>query len=228
MELTHNNLKIDVQQLKCKLLSRRITPRAFDKWPLTEEQTADSLTAAVMAETEYRHCGYKASAALNAYIRQAARWLCGKDWHFGLLLCGLPGNGKSTLMRGIVSLTNFLSMKDTYGEELKPAVVGAREVARLNKDDYKSFKKLCGRPFVCIDDLGLEPAEVMDYGNVLSPAVDLLTTRYDGQLPTVVTTNLTGKEIRARYGDRIADRFNEMMSVIIFENDTYRGKEQRI
>jgi DNA replication protein DnaC len=62
----------------------------------------------------------------------------------------------------------------------------------------------------------------MDFGNVLCPIVDLLTKRYDMQLFTIITTNLTPSEIREKYGDRIADRMNEMMVKIIFNNDTYR------
>jgi DNA replication protein DnaC len=37
-----------------------------------------------------------------------------------------------------------------------------------------------------------------------------------------VTTNLKPAEIRERYGDRIADRLNEMMVKIIYRNDSYR------
>lgn len=36
------------------------------------------------------------------------------------------------------------------------------------------------------------------------------------------TTNLTAGEIRGKYGDRLADRFNEMLEVIVFRNGTYR------
>jgi DNA replication protein DnaC len=77
---------------------------------------------------------------------------------------------------------------------------------------------------LAIDDLGIEPVEVMDYGNLLCPLVDLLTKRYDLQLFTLVTTNLTPAEIRARYGDRIADRLNEMMLKIVFTNESYRSR----
>ena len=75
---------------------------------------------------------------------------------------------------------------------------------------------------LAIDDLGTEPAEVLDYGNVFNPAIDLLSARYTDQLFTVVTTNLTPKQIREHYGDRIADRFNEMFERIVFDNSTYR------
>ena len=73
-----------------------------------------------------------------------------------------------------------------------------------------------------IDDLGTEPLEVLDYGNVLNPVVDLLMKRYDEQLFTLITTNLRPQEIREKYGERMADRFNEMMEKIIYKNVSYR------
>ena len=76
---------------------------------------------------------------------------------------------------------------------------------------------------LAIDDLGKEPTEVLDYGNVLSPVVDLMEYRYQHQLFTAVTTNLTPDEIRDKYGKRIADRFNEMLEVIVFEDISYRS-----
>ena len=55
----------------------------------------------------------------------------------------------------------------------------------------------------------------------------MLTYRYDRRLPTFVTTNLAqrpedGETLRQRYGDRLADRFNEMFFVIAFYNQSYR------
>ena len=43
------------------------------------------------------------------------------------------------------------------------------------------------------------------------------------QLFTIITTNLTPKQIRKCYGDRIADRLNEMVEKIVFNNATYRA-----
>ena len=39
---------------------------------------------------------------------------------------------------------------------------------------------------------------------------------------TLITTNLTPQQIREHYGDRIADRLNEMVKKIVFNNSTYR------
>ena len=61
--------------------------------------------------------------------------------------------------------------------------------------------------------------------NIITPIIDLLTKRYEAQLFTIVTTNLDPKDIRKRYGDRIADRLNEMMEKIVYRNPTYRMDE---
>lgn len=113
---------------------------------------------------------------------------------------------------------------ERYGYRYEPGlrIVDVREILRAAKEDSKAYDALKTKNVLGIDDLGKEPAEIMDYGNILSPVIDLIEHRYDKQLFTVITTNLVGKEIRAKYGDRIADRFNEMLHVIVFRNSTYR------
>lgn len=141
------------------------------------------------------------------------------------MLLGMPGNGKTTLMRAIVSLINLYDLKSPYGDPVAVRSIAATELARINRDDYPRFKKLCNEPMLAIDDLGQEPSEILDYGNVATPAVDLLCHRYNEQLFTLVTTNLAKqgqRSIRATYGDRIADRFNEMMDFIVFNEPSYR------
>ena len=180
------------------------------------------LIASYMAEVEYRHRKYIESPELIDRITTAARWLINQK-RFGILLCGVPGNGKTTLMLAIRSLINFLDITDSYNEKMSVYRIDAREIARLSNEDFAKFEKIRSKKMLAIDDMGLEPAEVMDYGNILNPVVDLLSYRYDEQLFTIVTTNLKPEEIRQKYGDRIADRFNEMMERIIFYNGSYRG-----
>lgn len=180
------------------------------------------LIASYMAEVEYRHRKYIEDPELIDRITTAARWLINQK-RFGILLCGVPGNGKTTLMLAIRSLINFLDITDSYNEKMSVYRIDAREIARLSNEDFAKFEKIRSKKMLAIDDMGLEPAEVMDYGNILNPVVDLLSYRYDEQLFTIVTTNLKPNEIRQKYGDRIADRFNEMMERIIFYNGSYRG-----
>ena len=214
---------INVGELKSLLLQGRIMRGNF-RLPYEESQVADMLIASVQAEGEYRHRSFIDEPEMRNQIAKAARWLTTQD-KFGILLCGTCGNGKTTLMLAIRSLINFLDMRDSYNEQLSVHLIDAREIVRLNKDDYAGFKKIRSKQMLAIDDMGLEPSEVLDYGNVLNPVIDLLSYRYNEQLFTIATTNLKPEEIRQKYGDRIADRFNEMMERIIFYNGSYRSQD---
>ena len=107
----------------------------------------------------------------------------------------------------------------TYGIQ----IVDPKNIAYLCKNNYDAYRKLISVDMLGIDDLGTEPSEVMDYGNVYTPVIDLLTKRYEEQLFTIITTNLTPQQIREHYDDRIADRLNEMVEKIVFKNGTYRN-----
>jgi DNA replication protein DnaC len=73
-----------------------------------------------------------------------------------------------------------------------------------------------------IDDLGAERKEIQEYGNVLTPMVDLLEHRYSRRLFTVVTTNLDASQLGEKYGARLRDRFREMFIVVPFSNKSFR------
>ena len=141
------------------------------------------------------------------------------------MLCGIPGNGKTTLMNAISRVFRLFSFKNAFEEDVYMRSVSAIDVANTAKTNYERYKKMCYEPMLAIDDFGEEPAEVLEYGNVLSPITELLSIRYKEQFLTVLTTNTAANKIRERYGARIADRFNEMMKVIIFTNPSYRGKQ---
>ena len=104
---------------------------------------------------------------------------------------------------------------------LKMQSTSARRLTQVAKDEtlMAEAKKV---DVLCIDDIGLEPTEVLDYGNAISPVIEIMEARYKQQLFTFVTTNLTPAQIREKYGDRIADRFNEMMKCIVYKNPTFR------
>ena len=194
---------------------------------MTTEQAVDILTAAYKAEVEYRRRAFKLDKHTQTNIRKLAEYLTAENPKFGIMFCGTCGNGKTTLMYAFQSAMNYLSNTDLFDEDRRNGfkswlcVVDAKEVQTYARDITK-FNELKGRDMLAIEDMGREATEVLDYGIVLNPVIDLLESRYNKQAFTLITTNLTGKEIREKYGSRIADRFNEMMEVIIFENDTYR------
>lgn len=137
----------------------------------------------------------------------------------GLLLCGKCGNGKTTLMNAIRDIINFLNRDDRDIAVLK---IDALELVRLSQENRERYNMYKSSPMLAIDDIGLEPAEVLHYGNVFNPITELLSHRYNEQLFTLVTTNLKPTEIRQKYGDRLADRFNEMMDKIMFKEESFR------
>ena len=219
METTH---KIDVEGFKKSLLQRRPMKVRF-KMPMPKEDAYAWLLASIMAEVEYRHRTFYSNEHLEKQLHEMAHWLTSPSSHFGMMLCGGCGNGKSTMLKAFQQLLNSLHIPKpdndgTYGIQ----IVDAKYIAHLCKNNHEAYRKLICVDMLGIDDLGTEPSEVMDYGNVYTPVIDLLTKRYEEQLFTIITTNLTPQQIRDHYGDRIADRLNEMVQKIVFSNGTYR------
>lgn len=222
MQLINNPIQIDVEVLMSRLRQRGTITERF-RLPMSKEQATKILISAIQAEVEYRCRKFE----MNRYVAQQAEMmadcLTADNSNFGVLLCGGCGNGKSTFVKAFQQILNQLNLKsEDYRHTWNMRIMDARTIANLCKSSYKEFEELRTLKMLAVDDLGTEPLEMLDYGNVLSPMVDLLTKRYDLQLFTIVTTNLTPQEIRTKYGDRIADRLNEMMVKIIFENPTYR------
>lgn len=188
---------------------------------MTEEQAADILWAAYMAEVEYRHRAFIADERTKENCRKLAAFLTADNSKFGVMLCGICGNGKTTLLYAFRSAMNWLSDCGAFGERKGIRVIDAKEIAAYAKEP-KAFYEIRSTQMLGIEDMGREATEVIDFGNVLNPVIDLLEYRYNNQLFTFITTNLKADEVRKKYGDRIADRFNEMLEVIIFGNSTYR------
>lgn len=218
-----STIKIDVEGLK-KCLIRNHPMRARFKLPMTVQQAYESLLAVVMAEVECRRRTFCFNDDIQNQLHAMAKCLSTPTSTFGIMLCGRCGNGKSTLLKAFQQLLNYLHISKPYDNgEYGIQIVDAKYIAHLCKTNYEAYLRLTIVDMLGIDDLGTEPQEVMDYGNVYTPIIDLLTKRYDEQLFTIITTNLTPQLIRERYGDRIADRLNEMVEKIIFKNETYRN-----
>ena len=209
-------LKIDVEELKKSLLQHRPMKARF-KMPMSEEDAYACLLAATETEVAFRHRTFYFNEYLERQLHEMAHWLTSPSSHFGMMLCGGCGNGKSTVLMNSLHIPKP-DNDGTYGIR----IVDAKYIAHLCKNNHEAYRNLIKVDMLGIDDLGIEPAEVIDYGNVYTPVIDLLTKRYEEQLFTIITTNLTPQQVREHYGDRIADRLNEMVKKIVFNNGTYR------
>lgn len=141
--------------------------------------------------------------------------------HFGCILTGRVGSGKTTLMLALQRLLATMGRVGMlpFGTGLR--VVSAKDI-HATEAQRDRFTLLCQDELLGIDDLGTESKEELSYGTVTTPLTDLIEYRYRHQLFTVITTNLTPKERMETYGARFADRTREMCRQIVFAHASYR------
>ena len=191
--------------------------------PLSEEDAFVSLMSAIQVEVEFRRREFVATEELKAQVRRLSTFLTQENSKFGIVFAGGCGNGKTTIIKALQSLVNVLHISNPYTDkEYAMRIIDAKSMVVTCKSNYEDWKRLMYQDLLAIDDLGTEPREVMDYGNIINPTVDILTRRYENQLFTIISTNLTPPQISQVYGERIADRMREMMEIIPFTNTSYR------
>lgn len=196
---------------------------------LPERDVANGLYAAWRAIVQERGRQLQFDDDARQQVLTVARWLTDSAQPFGLLMAGGCGNGKTSLASAVVRLVALLgSMTDNPLRPTSLHFVTSRQYCELFASDQRGTSTRseldpvkCAQILV-IDDMGEEPGVVTVYGNHHSPVSDLLLYRYDRQLTTIVTTNLTREQIAEKYGARLYDRFKEMFAILAFNNSSYR------
>lgn len=211
-----------VEELSHLLRATRISQGRFSL-EIPERDCANGLYASFKSEVEHWGGTLMFDDDTRRHIFDAARWLANAAASPGLMLCGLYGNGKTTLAQAIKKLVESLSRIELgYTNRKRMPLLTAKEVSALMKSDRKSYDGLLTEELLIIDDLGEEPTEIVVFGSTETPVADLLAARYARRLFTVCTTNLTADDLKTKYGPRIYDRLAEMMTLIVFENPSYR------
>lgn len=227
MEFQNQSDPINVGALLSRLRHHGTMGERF-RLPLPQDMTHQLILQAICSEVLYRGKEFLMTNELHTLTYNLSKWLTEDSHYFGYIMCGLCGNGKTTVVKALRTLLEKLNLRDEYNNRWELRIFDAKAICRIAITEEERYNKLCYERMLAIDDLGCEPLEVQCYGNIYTPIIDLLTRRYDRQLFTVVTTNLTPQEIRPRYGDRLADRFNEMMRCMVFKNDSYRTPDELV
>lgn len=223
---------------KFDLLLRRIADGDKKSFPrifryiinLSADEVGKLLTALIANEVEKR--GGK--LADNAAVAKAASWLT-TPAKVMLMLSGGCGTGKTTLMKAMARLISQMPVGRQTAEDGIHVIgmpyeagttdirfVTAAALTDISSDD-EAFKALRQCDFLFIDDIGIEPQYVKNYGTEIQPLADVLYYRYDFNKFTVMTTNLNRTELNNRYGVRMASRFCECLNWI-----TIVGKDLRL
>lgn len=136
----------------------------------------------------------------------------------GVIIAGLPGVGKTTLLRKTRMISaNQLAMEFQAG--------GLEKVKEIINAQIQ-YQGMC----VMIDDLGLEE-EVKHYGNGLDPISYVIQRIYDinqtadQKIKLYITTNLNKDDLISKYGIRVVDRLWEMCDRIILEDTNLREQK---
>lgn len=196
--------------------------------PMKTEEAYRLLYTAYAAEVQLRGRQLSMDAETTRVVADTARFLTSPQGiKTGLMFCGTCGNGKTTLLNAIGNALEWMRNRGVYVDSENKdlydylTILDAKRIATDMKNDAVA-SKIKRNQLLGIEDMGREPAEVLDYGNVFSPIVDLLEYRYSSRLFTIITTNLTSSQIREKYGMRVADRLNEMLHVVVFKNESFR------
>lgn len=226
-------IKLRINTRRVGELMSEITPNqttaARFRFNLAPQEALDLLAAAYQYEVQFRQRKFILDANTESNLIKLAEYLTLPVPKFGIMCCGTCGNGKTTLLYAFQRVVNHLQSRrhfsfldDEYSRfKARIEIFRAKEVAQISRDQ-KRFRELMQRPMLAIDDMGTEPAEVYDYSNINTPVTDVIDYRYNHQLFTFITTNLTAAQIKDKYKERIADRFNEMLHMIVFKDITYR------
>ncbi|WP_311156345.1 hypothetical protein [Prevotella nigrescens] len=221
--------EIDVEAIYSHLLKKKNIPTRF-RLPYTAKQVYAMLYAACKAEVAARMRQFTDTAEYKTHIWDIAKWLTSDEHTFGLFICGNKGNGKTTLVQALQSLYFYLHSGEC-GENREPPysgfrIVTAKELVQLAKADNNptrenskattEFRLLKNIEILCIDDLGTEPCESLNYGDTVTAVTDIIHYRYQKQFCTITTSNLTTYDIASYYDERLHDRFKEMMCVVNF------------
>lgn len=180
----------------------------------------ETISKYYIEEVLKRGNGLVQSETLLEQIKTVVSWLNDKTAKSSLLICGGVGCGKSTMMNAIYrTIKSYTKQTNGYIEDIK--AVKAQNIMEVFVDGITKTHYYYAK-WLFIDDLGCDSPIINNYGTKKTPMSDLLCERYNNQLPTIITTNLSFEDIKKIYGERLSDRITEMCNKIIYKNKSYR------
>ena len=141
-----------------------------------------------------------------------------------LLLMGAVGVGKSSLAQIVFDAVQGDKTKiDCANTAEVDFLVPEADAARNNGVYSSGAHELLGRS-VWLDDIGAEGV-LKNFGNDLDRVGNFIVRYHTtGKRRLILTTNLDGKMITAKYGARVFDRLLDMCVIVKFEGKSKRDR----
>ena len=152
-------------------------------------------------------CGMQHAQWHEENYRPIVQWMTNNHGR-GLLLTGTCGLGKTLIGKYIIPLL----IRDTTRRIVN--IFTARDL-QARPDEIMQYH------LIYIDDIGTENATNI-FGNKRQPLAELVDLAEQTGKLLILTTNLNGKELREKYGDRTIDRLKAVTTYI-----TLTGKSLR-
>lgn len=137
----------------------------------------------------------------------------------GQLILGLPGTGKTTLVRTPRMVTAYQLAMDYQIDGIESVKASINKMIH-----YEGLK-------VTIDDLGTETIG-SNFGQQLDVIPYIVQSIYDinqvssaAPIKLYLTSNLNYEALTERYGQRVMDRLNEMTTILVLQDTNLRKQE---
>ena len=142
------------------------------------------------------------------------------DLNKGIMLVGKYGCGKTIIMQAITEMYNTIIQNLYIQRPLLKFFKSSELLVQLKSNPIKRYSRL---PLV-IDEFGREPKEIMDFGNLKSPMIELLCERYDNGAWTHGISNFTLDTLSSenQYGKMTGDRLKSMFNFIELKGESRR------
>jgi len=152
------------------------------------------------------------------YLRQDSCF--SGDLQKGVLLMGKYGCGKTLIMQSVSTMYNIIVGESVYRRPLLKFIKSTELLDLVQEKSVKSYSRM---PLI-IDELGREPKQIMNYGNLRSPMVELLCERYDTGAWTHGTSNFTLETLSSDsfYGKMTGDRIKAMFNFLELKGESRR------
>ncbi len=149
-------------------------------------------------------------------LRRFAENFDAKD-DFSFLLTGATGLGKTHLSTAVAKTVIDRGYDVAYITSVRMINdFEERRFHRTDKDDIPDTSRYYDAQLLIIDDFGTEMLNQF----TLSCIYDVINTRINNGLSTIINTNLSKLELEKKYGDRIASRlFGEYTALLFLGTD---------